>query len=108
MKKQQLTFICTQLGVTDYLSWSDHYTFVDLIKNLKNKYESEVIIYMKKNFQNIRKNISLSEITIKLHYFDEEGKILTIGNLTKVKDLISLKVNRIYWDPEPIGGIKNR
>ncbi|MHA1694116.1 MAG: hypothetical protein ACTSWG_09580 [Candidatus Helarchaeota archaeon] len=106
MKKSRLTFVCTQLGVTDYLSWHNENTFNDLIVNLKQKYENQVLKYLRKNFQNIRENITLNEITIKLHYFDKEGNILSIGNFVPVIEIVSKGINKIYWDPEPIGGIK--
>ena len=104
MKKRQLTFISTQLGLTDYLSWNDNNTFADLIQNIKNKYESQVKKYIFKNFQNIRKNISLNDITIKLYYVSD-GEIISIGNFSKVSEIIQKGIHRIYWDPEPIGGI---
>ncbi|MHA1270166.1 MAG: hypothetical protein ACTSPY_10305 [Candidatus Helarchaeota archaeon] len=105
MKKQQITFISTQLGVTDYFSWNEDDTFADLIMTLKNKYKNNVLKYLQKNFNNIRENISLDDVTIKLHYFDREGNILTIGNFAKVNEIVSKRVNRVYWSPEPIGGV---
>jgi len=100
----KITFVCTQLGSTDYLSWHAETTFSDLIKSIKEKYELQITKYMQKNFSNIRENLTLNDITIKLHYFNDDGDIITIGSLTKVNDIISENISRIYWNPEPIGG----
>jgi len=104
MEVRKLIFVCPQLGVTDYLSWHPNNTFSDLINILKSKYEIQVLKYMTKNFENIRENISLNEVTIKLHYFDENGNIITIGNMIKVEDIAKKGITKIYWNPEPIGG----
>ena len=105
MRSKQITFISTQLGLTDYLTWTEEDTFADLIQSLKIKYNIKILNYLKSNFQNIRKNLSLDQITIKLYYFDNEGNIQTIGNLNKVSDFVSRGIKKVFWSPEPIGGI---
>ena len=106
MKNNQISFICTQLGITDYFTWHENNTFADLIENLKNKYEIKIIKFMQNNFQNIRENISLNNITLKLFFFDKNGSLCALSNYIKVSDIVSEGITKIYWTPEPIGGNK--
>jgi len=92
-----------QLKTTDYLEYDENTTFEVLMKKLKAKYQKDVVDYIGK-FTNIRKNINLNQITVKLHYIDEKGIKQTLGLKTLVKDVMKNKVERIYWEPEPIGG----
>jgi len=104
IKKTTIELTCPQLGTTDYLSYDKTTTFNDIINQLKDKYEEEVLIYVNQNFQNIRRGISLDEVTVKLHYIDKKGIRQTVGLFTKVLE-IKKKFSKIYWEAEPIGGI---
>ncbi|NVM55197.1 MAG: hypothetical protein HWN66_15940 [Candidatus Helarchaeota archaeon] len=97
---------CPQLGTTDYLTFDETTTFNDIINQLKSKYASDVLGYIQQSFQNIRKNISLDEVTVKLHYIDRKGIRQTIGLFTKVIE-IRKKFAKLYWEAEPIGGLKH-
>ena len=103
-KANTIELTCPQLGTTDYLSFDEITTFNDIINQLKQKYQSEVLGYVQENFQNIRKQISLDEVTVKLHYIDRKGIRQTIGLFTKVAELRK-KFSKIYWEAEPIGGV---
>ena len=93
----------SQLKTTDYLEYDDNTTFEVLVKKLKTKYQDDVVNYIGK-FSNIRKNININQITMKLHYIDEKGIKQTLGLKTLVKDITKKKVERIYFELEPIGG----
>ncbi len=100
---KEVILMSPQLKTTDYVEYDETTTFEVLMKNLKNKYEKDVVDYIGR-FSNIRKNINLNQITVKLHYIDEKGIKQTLGLKTLVKDITKMKVERIYWEPEPIGG----
>ncbi|MHA1277279.1 MAG: hypothetical protein ACTSQI_05125 [Candidatus Helarchaeota archaeon] len=107
VRKSAIELSCPQLGTTDYFSYDATTTFNDILNELKEKYVHEIISYMK-NFQNIRRGISLNEVTVKLHYIDREGNRQTVGLFTKVRELKKTqKFSRIYWEAEPIGGREN-
>ena len=95
--------MCPQLKTTDYLEYDAKTTFEELLKQLKTKYQEEVVGYIQQ-FSNIRKNINLNQITVKLHYIDDKGIRQTLGLKTLVNELTKKKIDRIYWEPEPIGG----
>ncbi|MHA1146031.1 MAG: hypothetical protein ACTSRW_14910 [Candidatus Helarchaeota archaeon] len=100
----EITLSCPILQTTDYLSYDGNTTFQDLIKQLKDKYSTEVVNYVQQ-FQNIRDKIQLEQITIKLHYIDDNGVKRAVGLKTHVKSIAEGKQQpRIYWEPEPIGG----
>ena len=104
--EKTIELACPQLGTTDYLSFDVTTTFNDIVNQLKDKYASDVLGYIQENFQNIRKNMSLEEVTVKLHYIDRQGIRQTIGLFTKVIELRKKqKFSKIYWEAEPIGGI---
>ena len=103
-KKTTIELTCPQLGTTDYLSYDKTTTFNDIINQLNEKYEDEVLIYINQNFQNIRRGMSLNEVTVKIHYIDKKGIRQTVGLFTKVSE-IRKKFSKIYWEAEPIGGI---
>ncbi len=103
-KPNTIELTCPQLGTTDYLTFEEATTFNDLINQLKNKYASDVLGYVQQNFQNIRKNISLEEVTVKIHYIDRKGIRQTVGLFTKVMEL-KKKISKLYWEAEPIGGM---
>jgi hypothetical protein len=102
-KQRTIECVCPQLGTTDYLTYNINTTFGDLIDQLKVKYSTEVLMYIREHFQNIRKDMALAEVTVKLHYIDREGIRQTIGLFTKVFDL-KKKASKFYWEAEPIGG----
>lgn len=103
VKKTTLELTCPQLGTSDYLTYDETTTFNDIINQLKEKYEQEVLIYINQNFQNIRRGITLEEVTVKLHYIDKKGIRQTVGLFTKVEE-IRKKFTKLYWEAEPIGG----
>ncbi|MFX1295721.1 MAG: hypothetical protein ACFFD2_12830 [Promethearchaeota archaeon] len=108
IKKNTIELVCPQLGTTDYFTFEKITTFNDIINQLKEKYEKDVLIYIKANFQNIRRGISLNEVTVKLHYIDRAGIRQTVGLFTKVSELRkNQKFSKLYWEAEPIGGIRN-
>ncbi|MHA1265444.1 MAG: hypothetical protein ACTSRS_09440 [Candidatus Helarchaeota archaeon] len=108
LKKQTLELISPQLGTTDYFSYDETTTFNDIVTQLKEKYATEVLGYIEDNFQNIRKNISLNEVTVKLHFIDRQGLRQTLGLFTRVIELKKkLSKAKIYWEAEPIGGESN-
>lgn len=104
LRKTTIELSCPQLGTTDYLTYDETTTFNDILNILKEKYKQEVLIYISKNFQNIRREMSLDEVTVKLHYIDKKGIRQTVGLFTKVSELRK-KFSKIYWEAEPIGGI---
>ncbi|MHA1650809.1 MAG: hypothetical protein ACTSYB_11495 [Candidatus Helarchaeota archaeon] len=107
IKKTTLELKCPQLGTTDYLSYDETTTFNDIINQLKEKYERDILIYVQ-NFQNIRRGISLDEVTVKLHYIDKNGTRQTIGLFTKVSEFKKKqKFSKLYWEAEPIGGLSD-
>lgn len=95
---------CSQLGTTDYFSFDSTTTFNEIINQIKEKYEPEVLGYIQDNFENIRKGLTLDEVTIKLHYINRQGLRETIGLYTRVEELRK-KITKIFWEVEPIGGI---
>ena len=101
---REIILMCPQLKTTDYLEYDAKTTFEELLKQLKTKYQEEVVGYIQQ-FSNIRKNINLKQITVKLHYIDEKGIRQTLGLKTLVNEIIKKKIDRIYWEPEPIGGL---
>ena len=108
VKKNTLELTCPQLGTTDYLSYDETTTFNDVINQLIVKYQKEVLLYIQETFQNIRRGISLDEVTVKLHYIDRNGIRQTVGLFTKVKELKKKqKFSKLYWEAEPIGGISD-
>lgn len=104
VRKTTIELTCPQLGTTDYLTFDETTTFNDILNVLKKKYEQEVLIYVNQNFQNIRREMSLDEVTVKLHYIDKKGIRQTVGLFTKVSELRK-KFSKIYWEAEPIGGM---
>ncbi len=104
VRKTTLELSCPQLGTTDYFSYDEITTFNDILNELKEKYEQEIMSYIK-NFQNIRRGITLDEVTVKLHYIDRYGNRQTVGLFTKIAELKKkYKFSKIYWEAEPIGG----
>ena len=103
IKLKEIILMSPQLKTTDYLEYENDTTFEVLMKKLKDKYQKDVVEYIGR-FTNIRKNINLNQITVKLHYIDEKGIKQTLGLKTLVKEIAKKKVERIYWEPEPIGG----
>ena len=95
--------MCPQLKTTDYVEYDNKTTFEELMKQLKTKHEKDVLGYVE-HFSNIRKNLNLNQVTVKLHYIDEKGIKQTLGLKTLVSEIVSKKIDRIYWEPEPIGG----
>ncbi|NHI93902.1 MAG: hypothetical protein EAX96_15545 [Candidatus Lokiarchaeota archaeon] len=100
---KEIILMSPQLKTTDYIEYDEKTTFEQLLKQLKTKYENDVISYVQ-HFSNIRKSINLNQITVKLHYIDEKGIRQTLGLKTLVNEITKKKVDRIYWEPEPIGG----
>jgi dimeric dUTPase (all-alpha-NTP-PPase superfamily) len=99
---------CPQMGTTDYLTFDETTTFNDIINQLKQKYANEILTSVTENFQNIRKDLSLNEVTMKLHYIDKNGTRQTVGLYTKVGELKKKqRFHKIYWEAEPIGGLGN-
>jgi hypothetical protein len=95
---------CSQLGTTDYFSFDSATTFNDIVNQIKEKYGTEVLGYIQDNFQNIRKGLTLDEVTIKLHYINRQGLRETIGLFTRVEELRK-KISKLFWEIEPIGGL---
>jgi hypothetical protein len=106
VRKNTIELVCPQLGTTDYLSFEDTTTFSDIINQMKERYESEVLLYIRDNFQNIRRGMSLEEVTVKLHFIDRNGIRQTVGLFTKISEVKKKwKFSKLYWEAEPIGGI---
>ncbi|MFX1451412.1 MAG: hypothetical protein ACFFCM_11250 [Promethearchaeota archaeon] len=99
----EMTYVCPQIGSTDYLDYEEETTFEDQINELKEKYLRDILDYIQQ-FRNIRQNIGLDQITVKIHYIDAEGIKQTIGLKTFVKTMAERHIEKIYWEPEPIGG----
>ena len=68
----EMTYVCPQIGSTDYLEYEEETTFEDQINELKEKYLRDILDYIQQ-FRNIRQNIGLDQITVKIHYIDAEG-----------------------------------
>ena len=100
---REIILMSPQLKTTDYLEYDEKTTFEQLLKQLKTKYQDDVVGYIQQ-FSNIRKGINLNQITVKLHYIDEKGIRQTLGLKTLVHDISKKKIDRIYWEPEPLGG----
>ena len=100
----EISLSSPQLQTTDYLDYDNKTTFHDLVNQLKEKYSTEVLNYVKQ-FQNIRNKLTLEHVTVKLHFIDEQGIKRTVGLKTMVAKIMGGSQNpRIYWEPEPIGG----
>lgn len=103
-RRDTIELTCPQLGTTDYFSFDESTTFNDIINELKDKYEQDILIHLR-DFQNIRRGITLDDVTVKLHFIDKDGLRQTVGLFTRVLDLKKKqRLSKIYWEAEPIGG----
>lgn len=99
----EITYVSPQIGTTDYLEYDEDTTFEDQINQLKEKYLRDILEFIQQ-FRNVGQKIRLDQITVKLHYIDQSGFKQTIGLKTFVKSLTERHVDKVFWEPEPLGG----
>ncbi|MFX1452818.1 MAG: hypothetical protein ACFFCM_18420, partial [Promethearchaeota archaeon] len=100
---KELTWVNPLIGTTDYVESEEDEIIRDVASRLLWKYNDRILEVLNLGYGNVR-NVGINMLTIKLYYIIQGRKVPislrnTIGEIAQDTD-------KIYWIPEPIGGMK--
>ena len=99
----ELIFVSPLLGTTDYINAEGSDTIKSITSRLLWKYSEEVVNLLNQTYQNVRINPTINLVTVKV-YRIEKGRKKPVGLRETIEDIMEMKINKLYWIPEPIGG----
>ncbi|MHA1377080.1 MAG: hypothetical protein ACTSRG_01745 [Candidatus Helarchaeota archaeon] len=99
---KELIWVNPLIGTTDYVESDLEEIIRDVASRLMWKYNDRILEVLNLGYGNVR-NVGINMLTIKLYYITQGRKVPislrnTIGEIAEETD-------KIYWVPEPIGGI---
>ncbi len=100
----ELIFVSPLLGTTDYITAEGSDTIKGITSRLLWKYSEEVVDLLSQTYQNVRTNPTINLVTVKVYRIDK-GRKKPVGLRETIEDIMELKTNKLYWIPEPIGGM---